>query len=90
MNNKVLATTIVVMSSLISSAWAARPEGDPTCSFVGGAFYKSNNTLYLESINDENAKVEWQFQNYCRTQHGSCRQLDHHSAGRLPVRKRMH
>ena len=58
MNNKVLATTIVVMSSLISSAWAARPEGDPTCSFVGGAFYKSNNTLYLESINDENAKVE--------------------------------
>ena len=58
MNNKVLATTIVVMSSLISSAWAERPEGDPTCSFVGGAFYKSNNTLYLESINDENAKVE--------------------------------
>ena len=58
MNNKVLATTIVVMSSLISSAWAARPEGDPTCSCVGGAFYKSNNTLYLESINEENAKVE--------------------------------
>lgn len=58
MNNKVLATTIVVMSSLISSAWAARPEGEPACSFVGGAFYKSNNTLYLESINDENAKVE--------------------------------
>ena len=58
MNNKVLATTIVVMSSLISSAWAERPEGEPTCSFVGGAFYKSNNTLYLESINDENAKVE--------------------------------
>ena len=58
MNNKVLATTIVVMSSLISSAWAARPEGEPTCSFVGGAFYKSNNTMYLESINDENAKVE--------------------------------
>ena len=54
MNNKVLATTIVVMSSLISSAWAERPEGEPTCSFVGGAFYKSNNTLYLESINDEN------------------------------------
>ena len=25
---------------------------------MGGAFYKSNNTLYLESINDENAKVE--------------------------------
>jgi hypothetical protein len=46
------------MSSLISSAWAARPEGEPTCSFVGGAFYKSNNTMYLESINDENAKVE--------------------------------
>ena len=59
MNNKVLATTtVVVLSSLISSAWAARPEGDPTCSFVGGAFYKSNNTLYLESVNDENAKVE--------------------------------
>jgi hypothetical protein len=59
MNNKVLATTtVVVLSSLISSAWAARPEGDPTCSFVGGAFYKSNNTMYLESINDENAKVE--------------------------------
>ena len=59
MNNKVLATTaIVVLSSLISSAWAERPEGEPTCSFVGGAFYKSNNTLYLESINDENAKVE--------------------------------
>ena len=58
MNNKVLATTIVVMSSLISSAWAERPEGEPACSFVGGAFYKSNNTLYLESINDENAKVE--------------------------------
>lgn len=59
MNNKVLSTaTIVVVSSLISSAWAARPEGDPTCSFVGGAFYKSNNTLYLESVNDENAKVE--------------------------------
>jgi hypothetical protein len=46
------------MSSLISSAWAERPEGEPACSFVGGAFYKSNNTLYLESINDENAKVE--------------------------------
>ncbi len=58
MNNKVLATTIVVMSSLISSAWAERPEGEPACSFAGGAFYKSNNTLYLESINDENAKVE--------------------------------
>ena len=59
MNNKVLSTAIiVVVSSLISSAWAARPEGDPTCSFVGGAFFKSNNTLYLESINDENAKVE--------------------------------
>ncbi|WP_163439075.1 hypothetical protein [Fibrobacter succinogenes] len=59
MNNKVLATTtIVVLSSLISNVWAERPEGDPTCSFVGGAFYKSNNTLYLESINDEEAKVE--------------------------------
>ena len=59
MNNKVLSTAIiVVVSSLISSAWAARPEGDPTCSFVGGAFFKSNNTLYPESINDENAKVE--------------------------------
>ena len=59
MNNKVLATTtVVVLSSLISSAWAARPEGEPTCSFVGGEFYKSNNTLYLESVNDENAKVE--------------------------------
>ena len=59
MNNKVLATaTVVVLSSFISSAWAARPEGEPTCSFVGGAFYKSNNTLYLESVNDENAKVE--------------------------------
>ncbi|SHL45003.1 hypothetical protein SAMN05720487_11428 [Fibrobacter sp. UWT2] len=59
MNNKVLATaTVVVLSSFISSAWAARPEGEPTCSFVGGAFYKSNNTMYLESINDENAKVE--------------------------------
>lgn len=50
----------VVFASLavsVTCAWGARPDGTPTCSFTGGAYYNSNNTLYLESFAKAEAKV---------------------------------
>ena len=47
----------VVAVSLAAIAWAERPSGTPACEFDGGAFYKSNNTLYLESFNKDSAVV---------------------------------
>ena len=59
MNKKVLTTlSVVLFSSLMSVAFAERPTGAPDCEFDGGAFYKSNNTLYLESFNKDSATVE--------------------------------
>ena len=59
MNAKVLtAATVAALSCFVSTVWAERPSEDATCEFPGGAYYKSNNTMYLESINDENARVE--------------------------------
>ncbi|OWV25179.1 hypothetical protein B7988_11970 [Fibrobacter sp. UWB1] len=59
MNGKVLtATTIAALSCLVSTVWAERPSEKASCEFPGGAYYESNNTLYLESVNDENAKVQ--------------------------------
>ena len=58
MNKKVLTTlSVVLFSSLMSVAFAERPTGAPDCEFDGGAFYKSNNTLYLESFNKDSATV---------------------------------
>lgn len=48
---------VAALSAATSAVWAARPNGTPTCSFTGGAFYSSNNTLYLESFADESAEV---------------------------------
>ena len=59
MNGKVLtAASITALSCLVSTVWAERPSEKASCEFPGGAYYESNNTLYLESVNDENAKVE--------------------------------
>ena len=47
------------LSCFISLAWAERPaEEKPVCTFPGGAYYQSNNTLYLESLNDDKSFVE--------------------------------
>ena len=60
MNKKALtAASVAVLSCFVSNVWAERPDVEkPVCSFPGGAYYESNNTMYLESINDENARVE--------------------------------
>jgi hypothetical protein len=59
MNGKVLtAATVAALSCLVSTVWAERPSEKASCEFPGGAYYKSNNTLYLESVNDENARIE--------------------------------
>ena len=59
MNGKVLtAATVAALSCLVSTVWAERPSEKASCEFPGGAYYESNNTLYLESVNDENARVE--------------------------------
>lgn len=59
MNGKVLtAATVAALSCLVSTVWAERPSEKASCEFPGGAYYKSNNALYLESVNDENARVE--------------------------------
>lgn len=59
MNGKVLtAATVAALSCLVSTVWAERPSEKASCEFPGGAYYESNNTLYLESANDENARVE--------------------------------
>ncbi|MBO7414059.1 MAG: hypothetical protein J6U20_10450 [Fibrobacter sp.] len=54
-----LAKAVFVVSLVLSATavWAGRPSGNPTCSFTGGAYYKSNNTLYLESFAKDSAKV---------------------------------
>ena len=58
MNKKVLTTlSVVLFSSLVSVAFAERPTGTPDCEFDGGVFFKSNNTLYLESFNKDSATV---------------------------------
>ncbi|MBQ3714919.1 MAG: hypothetical protein II892_04945 [Fibrobacter sp.] len=57
-----LAKAVIVASLAISAsaAWAERPKNEnPACSFTGGAYYKSNNTLYLESFAKEGAKVKY-------------------------------
>ena len=60
MNKKVLtAATVAVLSCFVSTAWAERPDVEkPVCTFQGGAYYESNNTLYLESLNNESSSVE--------------------------------
>ena len=58
--NNLITAKAVFIASLAFSATAVlaeRPSGDPTCSFTGGAYYSSNNTLYLESFADESAEV---------------------------------
>ena len=59
-NNYLFTAKAVFIASLAFSATAVlaeRPSGTPTCTFTGGAFYSSNNTLYLESFADESAEV---------------------------------
>lgn len=58
--NRLISSAIsaVFISGLVSMSWADRPDGEPTCSFTGGAYYSSTNTLYLESFNATGAKVE--------------------------------
>ncbi len=58
MNNSVksiLCAALVL--GAVSVSWAERPTGTPDCEFDGGVFYKSNNTLYLESFNKDSATV---------------------------------
>ena len=54
--NSILCTALLL--GAVSVTWAERPEGMPDCEFPGGAFFKSNNTLYLESFNKDSASVE--------------------------------
>ena len=59
-NNYLIAAKAVFVASLAFSATAVlaeRPSGTPTCSFKGGAYYSSNNTLYLESFADTSAAI---------------------------------
>lgn len=49
----------LMVAVMATSAWCARPSESPTCKFTGGAYYKSNNTLYLESFAKEGAKVKY-------------------------------
>lgn len=58
MNRNSFAFGIALTLALVPISWAERPSGSPTCEFSGGAYYKSNNTLYLESINNESARVD--------------------------------
>ena len=57
--NRLISSAIsaVFISGLVSMSWADRPDGEPTCSFTGGAFYSSNNTLYLESFSSAGAAI---------------------------------
>ena len=47
--NRLISSAIsaAFLSGLVSMSWADRPDGEPTCSFTGGAFYSSNNTPVL-------------------------------------------
>ena len=57
--NRLISSAIsaVFISGLVSMSWAERPSGNASCSFTGGAFYSSNNTLYLESFSAAGAAV---------------------------------
>ncbi len=57
--NRLISSAIsaAFLSGLVSMSWADRPDGEPTCSFTGGAFYSSTNTLYLESFSADGAAV---------------------------------
>lgn len=57
--NRLISSAIsaAFLSGLVSMSWADRPDGEPTCSFTGGAFYSSNNTLYLESFSSDGAAI---------------------------------
>ena len=55
-----IAKAVIVASLAFSvvTAWAERPKNEvPACKFTGGAYYKSNNTLYLESYAKEKSSV---------------------------------
>lgn len=61
-NNYLITAKAVFIASLAFSATAVlaeRPGDTPTCSFTGGAYYSSNNTLYLESFAQEGAVVKF-------------------------------
>ena len=61
-NNYLFTAKAVFIASLAFSATAVlaeRPSGTPTCTFTGGAYYSSNNTLYLESFAQEGAVVKF-------------------------------
>lgn len=57
--NRLISSAIsaAFLSGLVSMSWADRPSGNPSCSFTGGAFYSSTNTLYLESFSAAGAAV---------------------------------
>lgn len=52
------ALCAALMLGAVSVSWAERPTGTPDCEFDGGVFYKSNNTLYLESFNKDSSVVD--------------------------------
>lgn len=57
--NRLISSAIsaAFLSGLVSMSWAERPSGNASCSFTGGAFYSSNNTLYLESFSSAGAAI---------------------------------
>lgn len=58
MSKRVLAAlNIALLSGIISFSWAARPDGEPTCTFKGGAYYASENVMYLESYSEEGSEI---------------------------------
>ena len=58
MNNSITSILCAALVlGAVSVSWAERPTGTPDCEFDGGVFYKSNNTLYLESFNKDSATV---------------------------------
>ncbi len=57
--NRLISSAIsaAFLSGLVSMSWAERPSGNASCSFTGGAYYSSTNTLYLESFSAAGAAV---------------------------------
>ena len=52
------ALVVASLAFSVTAVWAERPKKEtPTCSFTGGAYYKSNNTLYLESFAKDGSSV---------------------------------
>lgn len=49
----------LMVAVMATSAWCARPKGTPTCTFTGGAYYKKDNVLYLESYAKEGSSVSF-------------------------------